>query len=78
MSNRPRRRLIADTIHIETAADTVFFYNAYDKLGSVSQNLHGTKNQVFLTEEALDDLYEALKQREAHKKFLAAKYGDNA
>lgn len=75
-----RRRLNADTIRIETEANTVFFYNAYDKLGSVSQELrHGEpRQQVFLTDKALDDLYEALKVRAAHQEFLANKYGANA
>lgn len=74
-----RRRLKADTIRVETDANTLFFYNAYDRLGSVRQTLHNDKeNLVFLTDQALDDLYEALKAREAHKQFLAAKYGDDA
>lgn len=74
-----RRRLKADTIRVETEANTVFYYNAYDRLGSVTQELKDQdRHQVFLTDKALDDLYEVLKQREAHKQFLANKYGANA
>jgi hypothetical protein len=74
-----RRRLIADTIRVDTEAGTIFYYNAYDRLGSVTQTLNGDReNRVYLTDNALDDLYEALKKREAHKQFLAAKYGENA
>jgi phosphoglycerol transferase MdoB-like AlkP superfamily enzyme len=74
-----RRRLNADTIRVDSVANVIFYYNAYDRLGSISQNLTGQSNQtVHLLDEALDDLYEALKKREAHKQFLAAKYGENA
>ena len=74
-----RRHLKADTIRVETDADTIFFYNAHDRLGSIRQNLTDQREHcVYLTENALDDLYEALKKREAHKQFLAAKYGENA
>lgn len=73
-----RRRLNADTIRIETEVGVVFHYNAYDKLGDVYQSLHGRENHVVLTDKALDDLYEALKAREALKATLAAKYGENA
>jgi hypothetical protein len=74
-----RRHLKADTIRVDTDASTIFYYNAYDRLGSVSQTLTDDReNRVYLTDKALDDLYEALKQREAHKQFLVAKYGENA
>lgn len=76
-----RRRLKADTIRVELPlADTLFYYNAYDRLGSLRQTLSDSRGrqEVHLTDEALDDLYEALKAREAHKNFLAAKYGADA
>ena len=73
-----RRRLKADTIRVETDANVVIHYNAYDKLGTLYQHLNGRDNQVILTEGALDALYEVLKQREAHKAFLVEKYGASA
>lgn len=74
-----RRRLKADTIRVELPlADTLFYYNAYDRLGELVQNLHGTEVRVYLTDDALDALYEALTARQAHREFLAAKYGADA
>ena len=73
-----RRRIKADVIRVEAEVDVIFYYNAYDRLGTISQELNGRSNQVVLTDNALDDLYEALKARKAHKQFLAAKYGANA
>lgn len=76
-----RRRLKADTIRVELPlADTLFYYNAYDRLGSLRQTLSDSQGSqvVHLLDEDLDALYEALKAREAHKQFLAAKYGADA
>jgi hypothetical protein len=75
---RPRRKLNADYIRIETEVDVIVLLDTYNKIGSISQELHGRTNNIVLTDQAMDDLYEALKAREAHKQFLAAKYGDNA
>lgn len=76
-----RRRLKADTIRVELPlADTLFYYNAYDRLGSLRQTLSDSQGSqvVHFTDDALDALYEALKVRQAHQEFLAAKYGADA
>lgn len=73
-----RRKLNSDYIRIETEVDVVVLLDTYNKIGSISQELHGRTNNIVLTDQAMDDLYEALKQREAQKQFLAAKYGANA
>lgn len=73
-----RRRLKADYIRVETEVDVVVVLDTYHKIGSIHQVLNGKSHMVALTEKAMDDLYEALKAREAHKQFLANKYGADA
>jgi len=73
-----RRKLNADYARIETEVNVIVVVDTYNKIHSIRQELNGRDNHVYLTDKAMDDLYEALKKREAHKEFLAAKYGANA
>lgn len=73
-----RRRLKSDFIRVDTEVDVVVILDTYNNIGSIYQELNGRNNQIVLSDQAMDDLYEALKQREAQKQFLAAKYGANA
>jgi hypothetical protein len=73
-----RRRLNADYNKTETATGMVFVWDTISKIGSISREKDGKWDFVTLADSDLDDLYEALKKREAHKQFLATKYGANA
>ena len=73
-----RRRLKSDYNKTETATGLTFVWDNNSKVGSVSRERDGKWDFVALADSDLDDLYEALKQREAHKQFLVAKYGENA
>ena len=73
-----RRRLKADYNLIETNRGVKFLYDAHVHLGAITSNDGDRWNHISLTEDDLDAIYEALKQREAHKQFLANKYGANA
>jgi hypothetical protein len=73
-----RRQLKADWIRVETDANVIIALDSYHKLGTINQELHGKSHHIVLTDNAMDVLYAALKQREAHKLFLAGKYGDDA
>ena len=73
-----RRKLNADYARTETEVNVIIIVDTYNKIHSINQSLNGRDNQVVLTDQAMDDLYEALKKREAHKEFLVAKYGENA
>lgn len=73
-----RRRLKTDFHRADLQGDVVLITDTYNKIGSISTERDGQWQMIALSDEALDDLYEALKSREAHKQFLAAKYGTNS
>ena len=73
-----RRRLKSDYIRVDTEVNVIVILDTYNNIGSIYQELNGRNNNVVLTDQAMDDLYEALKAREAQKQFLLAKYGENA
>lgn len=73
-----RRRLKTDYHRTDLHGYVVFITDTYAKIGSISTERDGRWQHISLSDQALDDLYEALKAREAHKQFLATKYGANA
>jgi hypothetical protein len=73
-----RRQLKADYAVTETEVNVRILVDSYHKCHSIVQELNGRHSHVVLTDKAMDDLYAALKRREAHKLFLAGKYGDDA
>ena len=76
-----RRRLKADYQRTDLDAegvDITLVVDTYNGIGSISKQVDDRWHFITLTDQAMDDLYEALKAREAHKQFLAAKYGANA
>lgn len=73
-----RRRLKADFNRTDTATGLTFIWDTASKVGSISRERDGKWDFVSLADSDLDDLYEALKAREAHKQFLANKYGVEA
>lgn len=75
---RTRRRLKADYSRTDTPTGAIFVWDTNSKVGSISRERDGQWNFVALVDDDLDAIYEALKAREAHKNFLAAKYGADA